>query len=163
MWRAGLTSLVLAAAACGGGGGGASGKGATTAPASVDAFAAVFRAVEQWRQGWEVRSMDALAPLYRHDDHTIVVYQGQPQIGWPQAETFLRRAVDGAREIHLTLDDGRVSALGDDGATFSARLTREVSDGAVTVSDAGYLTLTFARTGDAWQIVAEHYSYRTGS
>jgi ketosteroid isomerase-like protein len=156
-------AFVLAAAACGGGGGGASGKGAPTTPASIDAFARSFRAVEQWRQGWEVRSMDALAPLYRHDDHTVVVYQGQPQIGWPQAETFLRRAVDGAREIHLTLDDGRVSALGDGGATFSARLTREVSDGAVTVSDAGYLTLTFARTGDAWQIVAEHYSYRTGS
>ena len=70
--------------------------------------------------------------------------------------------MDGAREIHLLLDDGRVSALGDDGATFAARLQREVSDGAVTVSDQGYLTLTFARTGDVWQIVAEHYSYRTG-
>ncbi|MBK9030185.1 MAG: nuclear transport factor 2 family protein [Myxococcales bacterium] len=160
MWRAALACLVLATSACGGGGGG--GKATTPAPGSIDAFTAVFRAVEQWRQGWEVRSMDALAPLYRHDDHTIVVYQGQAQIGWPQAETYLRRAVDGAREIHLTLDDGRVSALGDGGATFAARLTREISDGAVTVSDAGYLTLTFARSGEAWEIVAEHYSYRTG-
>lgn len=162
MWRAALTSLVLVAAACGGGGGGGASKGGSSTPGVIDPFSAVFRAVEQWRQGWEVRSMDALAPLYRHDDHTVVVYQGQPHLGWPQAETFLRRSVDGAREIHLSLDDGRVSALGDDGATFAARLTREVSDGAVTVSDQGYLTLTFARSGDVWQIVAEHYSYRTG-
>jgi ketosteroid isomerase-like protein len=160
MWRATLTALALAAAACGGGGGG--GKAAPTTPGAIDPFAAVFRAVEQWRQGWEVRSMEALAPLYRHDDHTVVVYQGQPHIGWPQAETFLRSAVEGAREVHLTVSDGQVAALGDSGATYAARLIREISDGAVTVSDTGYLTLTFARTGASWEIVAEHYSYRAG-
>jgi ketosteroid isomerase-like protein len=159
MWRFVLLSTTALVAACGGG----SSPARTTTPAgSVDAFAAVFRAVEQWRQGWEVRSMDALTPLYRHDDHTIVVYQGQPQIGWPAAENFLRQRLDGAREIHLLIDDGQVSALGDASATYGARLTREISDGAVSVSDSGYVTLTFARTGSDWQIVAEHYSYRAG-
>ncbi len=71
-------------------------------------------------------------------------------------------AVEGAREVHLTVTDGQVAALGDSGATYAARLTREISDGAVTVSDTGYLTLTFARSGAAWEIVAEHYSYRAG-
>lgn len=160
MWRPTLLAFALAAAACGGGSGG--GKGAPTTPGAIDPFSAVFRAVEQWRQGWEVRSMDALAPLYRHDDHTVVVYQGQAHVGWPQAETFLRSVVDGAREVHLTVSDGQVAALGDSGATYAARLTREISDGAVTVSDTGYLTLTFARSGTAWEIVAEHYSYRAG-
>lgn len=161
MWRAALISLGLAAAACGGGGG--AGQGAATTPGgAVDPFAAVGRAVEQWHQGWEVRSMDALAPLYRHDDHTVVVYQGQPHVGWAQAETFLRSEVEGAREVHLDLSDAQVAALGDSGATYAARLRREISDGAVTVTDSGYLTLVFARTGASWEIVAEHYSYRAG-
>ena len=47
---------------------------------SGDAFAAVFRVVEQWRQGWEVRSLDALTPLYRQDDNTVVVYQGRSHV-----------------------------------------------------------------------------------
>lgn len=155
-----LLALLLYIGACGGGGGGAA---RTTVPVgSADMFAAVFRAVEQWRQGWEVRSVDALAPLYRQDGQTVIVYQGQAQVGWPAAETYLRNQVEGARAIHLLLDDGQVTALGDDGATYAARLGREISDGAVTVTDRGFLTITFARSGDAWEIVAEHYSYAAG-
>ncbi len=154
-----LILALLALAACGGGG---RGSARPTTPGVIDPFEAVFRAVEQWRQGWEVRSMDALAPLYRHDDHTVIVHQGLPQVGWPAAETYLRQAVDGARDVHLTLEDGRVTALGNDGATYAARLRREIGDGVVTVSDSGFLTLTFARTGTTWEIVAEHYSYRAG-
>ncbi|MEZ4404640.1 MAG: nuclear transport factor 2 family protein [Kofleriaceae bacterium] len=154
-----LVALGLAISACGGG---AAQRPTAPSPGAVDAFTAVFRAVEQWRQGWEVRSMEALAPLYRHDDHTVVVYQGQAHVGWPAAETYLRSVAEGARAVHLLLDDGQVSALGDSGATYAARLTRDISDGAVTTSDTGYLTLTFARTGDRWEIVAEHYSYRAG-
>jgi hypothetical protein len=41
--------------------------------------------------------MDALAPLYRHDDHTVIVYQGQAQVGWPAAEAYLRQASSTAR------------------------------------------------------------------
>lgn len=152
-----LAVLLAAAAACGGSS--AAARGPTSHPGATDVFAAVFRAVEQWRQGWEVRSMEALSPLYRHDGQTVLVYQGQSQVGWPQSETYLRKIVESARAIHLVIEDGQVTALGDGGATFTARLTREISDGAVTISDRGYLTLTFARSGDRWEIVVEHYSY----
>jgi hypothetical protein len=126
-----------------------------------DTFAAVFRVVEQWRQGYEVRSLEALTPLYRQDDNTAVVYQGRAHVGWSQVQNFLRQSVEGARNIHLSLDGGQVTALGGSGATFSARLTREISDGAITVTDEGFITLTFARSpgGDRWEIVSEHYSY----
>lgn len=155
-----LCAVVAALAlACGG-------KKGPEAPASSgagsggDAFAAVFRVVEQWRQGWEVRSLEALTPLYRQDDNTVVVYQGRAHVGWPQAQNFLRQSCEGARNIHLTLENGQVTTLGASGATFSARLTREISDGAITISDEGFLTLTFARSaGDRWEIVSEHYSY----
>lgn len=158
-----MTRLVVAvvlslALACGG-------KSAPRAPSGGgeggggDAFAAVFRAVEQWRQGWEVRSLDALTPLYRQDDNTVVVYQGRAHVGWPQAQNYLRQTAEGARNIHLTLEGGQVTTLGGGGATFAARLTREISDGAITTTDEGFLTLTFARAGDRWEIVSEHYSY----
>ena len=150
--------LLVALAACRGGGA----APRTPAGAGEDAFAAVFRVVEQWRQGWEVRSLDALAPLYRQDGNTVVVYQGKAHVGWPQAQTWLRESVDGAKSVHLTLEEGQVTAIGDDGATYAARLTREISDGAVTATDSGFLTLTFARTDDRWEIVAEHYSYPLG-
>lgn len=150
--------MIATLAACGGGG-----KGTTTpsGPEGGDAFAAVFRAVEQWRQGWEVRSVEALAPLYRQDGNTVVVYQGRAHVGWPQTQSFLRQTVDGAKNVHLSLEAGQVTSIGAGGATYSARLIREISDGVLTVTDEGFLTMTFARDvgNDRWEIVSEHYSY----
>ena len=84
-----------------------------------DTFAAVFRVVEQWRQGCEVRSFDALAPLYRHDDNTVVVYQGRSHVGWTSGQSFAAARASRARAaIHLRLEDGQVTALGGAGATF---------------------------------------------
>jgi ketosteroid isomerase-like protein len=158
-----LVALVSCALAAGCGGGGGAGPAAPK-PGSPqgDAFAAVFRAVEQWRQGWQVRSLEALAPLYRQDDHTVIVYQGRPQRGWDRAESWLRAQLAGSTSVHLRIEDGVVTTLGDDAATFTARMGRDLSDGAVTAADEGFLTLTFAREGGAWQIVSEHYSYPLG-
>lgn len=156
-----LAVLMIAtfAGACGGGGKG--GTAPSSGAAGGDAFAAVFRAVEQWRQGWEVRSLEALAPLYRQDGNTVVVYQGRAHVGWPQAQNYLRQTVEGAKDVHLTLEDGQVTSLGGGGATYAARLVREISDGVLTVTDEGFLTMTFALSsgGDRWEIVSEHYSY----
>lgn len=153
--------LVCLAVATGCGGGG--GAGSTTPRAGQgDAFAAVFRAVEQWTQGWEVRSVEALEPLYRHDDHTVIVYQGQAQRGWDRAQTWLRAELAGVKTVHLRIEDGVVTTIGDSGATFTARMGRDLSDGVLTRSDEGFLTLTFVRVGGDWQIVAEHYSYALG-
>jgi uncharacterized protein (TIGR02246 family) len=150
-----LLLVGVTASACGG----HAARPRDPAAAAEDPFAAVFRVVEQWRQGWEVRSFEALQPLYRQDNKTVVVYQGKASVGWPQAQTYLRRSVGGAGTVHLTLDQGQVTALGDDAATYAARMTREISDGAITATDSGFVTLTFARESGRWLIVAEHYSY----
>lgn len=159
-----LTAVVTAAGALAGCGGGGAARVTSPAPTGdeVDAFAAVFRAVEQWRQGWQVRSLEALEPLYRHDDQTIIVYQGRAQRGWDRAQTWLRAQLAGASTVHLRIEDGVVTTLGADGATFAARMGREMSDGVLTTSDEGVLTLTFVHADGAWQIVAEHYSYALG-
>ncbi|HVV83010.1 MAG TPA: AtzH-like domain-containing protein [Kofleriaceae bacterium] len=158
-----IPALLLTAvlAACGGGGG-AHATSPHAQGAEVDAFAAVFRAVEQWRQGWQVRSLDALEPLYRHDDHTVIVYQGRAQRGWDAAKEWLRNQLASTASVHIRIEDGVVTQLGPDSATFAARMGRDLSDGAVTASDEGFLTLTFVRVDDGWQIVAEHYSFALG-
>ena len=155
-----LCLAALAAPACKGGGAGSTTPGPSAAEG--DAFGAVFRAVEQWRQGWQVRSVEALEPLYRHDDHTVIVYQGRAQRGWERARTWLRAELAGVSSVHVRIEDGVVTTLGDDAATFTARMGRDLSDGVVTRTDEGFLTLTFVREGGAWQIVAEHYSYALG-
>lgn len=164
-----LLALLIAAsgaAAVGCGGGGSSGGARPTAPPPTpgqdDAFSAVFRAVEQWRQGWQVRSLEALAPLYRHDDHTIIVYQGRPLLGWDSAEAWLRAQLAGVSSVHIRIEDGVVTTLGPDSASFAARMGRDLSDGVITRADEGFLTLTFVREDGRWQIVAEHYSFALG-
>jgi hypothetical protein len=65
--------------------------------------------------------------------------------------------------VHLTLEsDGRVAALGNERRDLRRPPAPRDRRRRVTVSDSGFLTLTFARTGAAWEIVAEHYSYRAG-
>jgi ketosteroid isomerase-like protein len=165
MVRLALPAVLLSAAAAlaGCGGGGASAAPARPAAVQGDAFAAVFRAVEQWRQGWEVRSLEALEPLYRQDQHTVIVHQGRALRGWPAAKTWLRGQLAGASSIHLRLEDGVVTTLGDDSAVFAARMGRDLSDGVITRADEGFVTLTFARAAGGWQIVSEHYSYALGN
>ena len=161
MSRPALPALLVAVTLAGCGGG-AHVVAPRAAAAAGDPFSAVFRVVEQWRQGWQVRSLDALIPLYRHDDHTVIVYQGRSQRGWPSAQTWLRSQLAAAAVVHLRLEDGVVTTLGADSATFAARMDRELSDGAVTTTDLGFLTLTLVRVDADWQIVAEHYSFQLG-
>jgi hypothetical protein len=165
--RRALPSFVLTVAValggCGGGGGGAGAVSPRpTIPGEADAFSAVFRAVEQWRQGWEVRSLEALEPLYRHDDHTVIVYQGRPLRGWDSVQAWLRVQLAGVSSVHLRLEEGVVTTLGPDSASFATRMGRDLSDGVVTRADEGFLTLTFVREEGRWQIVAEHYSFAPG-
>ncbi len=160
MLRSALPAVLVAVTLAGCGGG--AHPETPRAAAAGDPFSAVFRVVEQWRQGWQVRSIDALSPLYRHDDHTVIVYQGRSQRGWPSAQTWLRSQLAAAAVVHLRLEDGVVTTLGADSATFAARMDRELSDGAVTTTDLGFLTLTLVRVDADWQIVAEHYSFQLG-
>jgi hypothetical protein len=156
-----LVSVAAALAGCGGGGARSTTPGPATG-AQGDAFSAVFRAVEQWRQGWEVRSVEALEPLYRHDDHTVIVYQGRPLRGWDSAQSWLRGQLAGVASVHVRIEDGAVTTLGADSATFAARMSRDLSDGVITRSDQGFVTLTFVREDGRWLIVAEHYSFALG-
>ena len=134
----------------------------TPDPASpADAVTAGARgAVEQWRQAWEVRSVDALGELYAHNLDVIVVEQGRPHLGWTEVQTYLSTKMGGATEIHVKLDDLQVFALGPDAAAASASITREISDGVVNSAETGVVTMALAAGEDGkWRIVAEHYSY----
>jgi ketosteroid isomerase-like protein len=121
---------------------------------------AVKATLEQWRQGYEVRSVEALARIYEHDLDVVVVQEGLTMVGWSSVEAYLKDRIARAGSIHIRLKDIQVIALGLEAASAVATMTRELTDGTTTVTEQGTLTLVVRRTPDGWVILTEHYSYR---
>src|SRR5262245_53319253 len=158
----GLATAALLAAACGG----SPHKDTTPGGAAAgDSTAAAQRAVEAWRQAYEADSYDAIAKLYAHEKGTVLVEQGKPFAGWDAASAHLKEMLGHAREIHMKLNDVTVDPVEDDLVVVVAQLDRELSDGTVTTSERGVLTLVLHRDGAGgdWLVVSEHYSYPHGS
>jgi ketosteroid isomerase-like protein len=138
----------------------------TSAPATPSAttpkevVTAVKATIEQWRQGYEVRSVDALAKLYAHDLDVVLVQEGLTMVGWSSVEAYLKDRIARAGEIHIRLKDIQVVALGLEAASAVATMTRELTDGTTTVSETGTLTLVLRRAPEGWLISSEHYSYK---
>lgn len=141
-------------------------KGGSQEPAAPSAVTpkevvtAVKATVEQWRQGYEVRSVETLAKLYAHDVDVVVVQEGQTMIGWSSVEAYLKDRIARAGQIHIRLKDVSVVALGLEAASVTATMTRELTEGTTTVTENGTLTLVVRRTPDGWVIGSEHYSYK---
>jgi len=150
--------VVLTAAACG------PAKSGDTTPEPGSPAAAVTAgargAVEQWRQAWEVRSVEALGDVYAHNLDVIVVDQGRSYLGWTQVETYLSTKLGAATEVHVKLDDLQIFQLGDGAAAASASIVREISDGVVNNTERGVITMALRADSDGtWRIVSEHYSF----
>jgi hypothetical protein len=120
-------------------------------------------AAEQYRQAYEVRSLEALAPIYSHGLDVIVVHQGKSYQGWTAVEKHLGELIEKSAEIHVRLTDVEVTSLGPEGAAVTAGITREVSDGVTKIVEEGMLTLALRLEGDRWLIVSEHFSYPTSA
>jgi ketosteroid isomerase-like protein len=132
----------------------------TAAVLPVEFEGAVKGTIEQWRQAYEVRSMDALARLYAHEPGLTLVQDGALQLGWTTIEAALRAKLTRATSFHVRLADLQITALGVDAAVASATMTRESTDGATTVTENGVLTLALRRDDAGWVIASEHYSYK---
>ena len=155
--RAAVLTLLIVACAHGGDAPQAPAKPATPKEV-VDAGRAT---IEQWRQAYEVRSLDALSKLYEHNPDVVVVLDGLPLIGWSSVEAMLRDKLARAKEIHVRLKDITVTSYAPVLAGAVAQMTREIGDGVTTVSENGTLTLLLHREDDGtWKIVSEHYSYK---
>ena len=119
--------------------------------------------VEQWRQAYELRSVDTLAKLYAQTPDTVLVIDGIPVFGWQAIEQVLRAKLAHAKQVHVRLKDITVAAYGPNVAGATATMTREIGDDVTTVTENGALTLVLRRDDDGWKIVSEHYSYRRPS
>lgn len=126
-------------------------------PASVDE--AVRGVLEQYRQAYEVRSLDALLPLYLQSADLVLVRQGRPVLGWEAARQSFSSLLTQASEIRIELEPVRVVPLGADGAVVTARLARTVSHGPTSVREEGTLTLVLRRDAGGWVIAGEHFSH----
>jgi uncharacterized protein (TIGR02246 family) len=126
----------------------------------ADVLAMVLGTIEQWRQAYEVRSMDALARLYAHETGLTVVTNGTLQVGWVSIEAALGARIAHATAIRVRIKDPQVIALGPAAAVATAAMAREVTEGATTAAENGVVTLVLRRDDAGWVIVAEHYSYK---
>lgn len=158
--RAILACALVLAAACAGGPHPATPATGAAAASSQEVVAGAKATIEQWRQAYEVRSVDALAKLYAHDLDVVVVQQGVPHLGWTAVQALLDERIGHASAIHVRLKDVQVTALAPTVAAAVATMSREVSDGATTVTETGTLTLVVRKTDAGWVITSEHYSYK---
>lgn len=155
MTRTVLAVLVLVVASC------AHGTRPPAAPAAPpDVVAAARGAIEQWREAYEVRSVDALAKLYEHGNDVVVVQDGTPHVGWPAVQAMLQDRLARAKEVHVRLVGVQVRSLCPTAATALATMTREIGDGVTTATEQGALTLVLHKDGGTWKIAVEHYSYK---
>ena len=155
-----LAVVALAAAGCHRG----AGESAPAHPATPKEVVAAARAtIEQWRQAYEVHSVEALAKLYAHDIDLVVVQDGLAIVGWSSVESMLKEHIARYKEIHVRLKDIQVQSLGDSAAVATAAMTREQGDSVTTVTESGALTVVLRKAGDTWQIVTEHWSYKRGT
>ena len=158
-----LATVALALAAC------PRAKQAPVAPpppkTPKEVVAAGRATVEEWRQAYEEKSLETLAKLYAHDIELVVVQDGNPYVGWTSVEPMLRDRLARAKQIHVRLRDVQVVSIAPVAASVLATMTREISDGVTTVTEHGTLTIVLRRddASGAWQIIAEHYSYKRGA
>ena len=151
-----LLLVVLLAAACGG----AQKPAAPTVPPTPEAVIIQAQGViEQWRQGYEVRSVDALAPLYARTADVEAVHQGRRLRGWPLLRDQLTSFFTAYAVVKVLVADLHVVAIGSDGALVAANVTRRFGDGTTTVEEVGSMFWLLRRVGESWQIVGEAWSY----
>ena len=132
---------------------------APSPPTSAEVEGAVRGAVEQYRQAYEVRSLEALAPLYVQTDELRVTDQGRTLVGWTAVAADLAHTLSVNTEVKLRVTDLQILALGDGGAVATVRARRSLGDGSHVVDENGTLTLVFRRQAGSFLILSEHWSF----
>ncbi len=156
-----IASTIASAFACGGGAATQAPVQATLPTTPAQVLREATGAVEQYRQAYQVRSAEALIPLYAPD--AVLVNQGGAHRGGSAVAAYVTALLARASEIQIKITNLDVAAVGADGARAVATLVRTISDGVTSVQEKGALTLTFRRDpSGAWLIVSEHFSYRRG-
>ena len=123
-------------------------------------MAAAKATIEQWRQAYEIRSVEALSQLYARNVDLVVVQEGTTFLGWSSVESMLKDRIARTGAIVIRLKDMQVSSLSPDVAFAFATMTRELTFEATTVTEGGTLTLVLRKHDGKWLITSEHYSYK---
>ncbi|MCP4446276.1 MAG: nuclear transport factor 2 family protein [Myxococcales bacterium] len=159
--RSAALVVVLFLAACGA----SQSKAAETVPVEVvpeDTRLAAEGVLEQYRQAFEIASIEALTPLYSQDLDLLLVYQGKEHRGWTAVLAFLTQRLNGVSSVRMSFKDVSIRELGTGIAMIHATRESSMGDGSITVSERGILTLILQNRDGRWMVAAEHFSYPTG-
>src|SRR5262245_19716956 len=114
MRHAAILVAALALAGCPRGGG----EPTPTRPATPQEVIAGARGtIEQWRQTYQVRSVDTLAKLYADEVDLVVVTDGMQLVGWTSGEAMVKDELQRHPKIQIRLKDIQVVGLGPTAAT----------------------------------------------
>ncbi len=127
-----------------------------------DVARAIEGAVEQYKQAYEVNSVEALGELFIHDLDVVSVYQGRIHLGWTQVEADHRMRLQDVTKIRLVITNLSIQSLGESSAVVTAGLERTMGDDSATTTERGALTLVFRKIENRWMVATEHFSYPTG-
>jgi ketosteroid isomerase-like protein len=136
---------------------GAASPASQPTPASRPA-ADVRGAIEQWRQSYEVRSLEGLVDLYSHREDLMIVRETRRVRGWPTFYPELKDFLTKHDKIRMRLADLQVGELGDGAAFASGTALRTYAEGAITREEQGSITLVLRKEDGRWKIVLEHWS-----
>src|SRR5262245_6246906 len=96
--------------------GGAAGPKQPPAPAApADVLETLKGSIEQYRQAYEIRSLDALAPLYAQNDDLVVSAQGHTLRGWAAVQADISSFLANHATVKLKFTPPQITALGDGG------------------------------------------------
>lgn len=157
MRHAAILVAALVLAGCPSGGADAVPQRPATPP---EVLTAARGTIEQWRQAYQIRGIDALIKLYAHEAQLVLVHEGRVMVGWASVEAMIKDRLARYQKIVIRLKDINVVALSESSATATAVMTREIGDEVTMVTESGVLTMVLRRDNGQWVIVTEHYSYR---
>lgn len=129
-------------------------------PMSVEAFKELDDFFRSMRQAFNSRDIKTFRTHFWTDKRFLNIdSSGRVDLGWGAYEEVLDQEFRYLESIRLELKDPQIQVFDDQfGFVYAIWKIAQVDPEGREVTQAGRATFTVARVGDAWKIVAQHFS-----
>lgn len=114
--------------------------------------------IEQYRQAWEVKSLDALSALYVRTVDVSLVVGGEALLGWTAIEERYKAALAASAVFKLRIEPVAVTAVDQGGVAVVAKVSRIYGDDVTKTEDRELVTFVLTPVEGKLAILVEHRS-----